>query len=92
MDFQTDPGADRRALMLISDRLSDPALERFFNHNAHRRAATRSLLELLGVPLPSWAERNVSGRTAATKAALSRFKADNPDDNLPRGYVPPRAR
>ena len=92
MDLSTDPAADRRALMLISDRLSDPTLERFFNHNAHRRAATRSLLELLGVPLPHWAERNVSGRTAATKAAWSAWKRDNPDENLPRSYVPPKPR
>ena len=92
MDLPTDAAADRRALARISDRLSDPELEKFFTHNAHRRAATRSLLELLGVPLPSWAQRNVSGRTAATKAALTRFRQDNPDQNLPRGYVPSKER
>ena len=92
MEIEHDPRSDQRALMIISDRLADPELERFFTHNAHRRAATRALLELLGVPLPSWAQRHVNGRSAATKAALARYRADNPDENLPRGYVPPRGR
>ncbi|MBX7482964.1 hypothetical protein [Qipengyuania qiaonensis] len=89
---QPDYAADRHALAVITDRLSDPRVADFFAHNAHRKAATRALLDLLGVPLPSWAQRNAGGRAAVTKAAMTRFRQDNPDLNLPRGYVPPKER
>jgi hypothetical protein len=92
MDLASDLAADRRAMMLITDRLQDPRVEEFFNHNDHRKAATRALMDLLGVPLPEWAKRRVSGRAAANKAAIDRFRADNPQASLPRGYVPPKAR
>jgi hypothetical protein len=87
-----DLAADRLALMQITDRLEDPRLEEFFTHNAHRKAATRALLDLLGVPLPRWAQRGVSGRAAVTQAAVARFRDDDPQSRLPRGYVPPKAR
>ena len=89
MNLASDPADDRRAMMLISDRLADPRVRAFFTQNRHKQSATRALLDLLGIPLPDWAERSPSGRAAVTKAALARFKADNPDENLPRGYVPP---
>ena len=87
-----DPGGDRLALMRVSDCLSDPSVEDYLTGNGHRIAATRFLLEALHIPLPNWAERGVSGRRAATKAALARFRQDNPDQNRPRGYIPPRPR
>ncbi|WP_226660579.1 hypothetical protein [Alteriqipengyuania lutimaris] len=92
MDPYPEPAEERRALMLISDRLSDPRVRAFFTQNRHKQAATRALLELLNIPLPDWAERNLSGRAGATQAAMMRFRADNPDEDLPRGYVPPPVR
>ena len=80
------------ALAYISDRLADPRIEQHFTKNVHKQAATRELLELFDVPLPGWARRGLSGPAARNKAMLDRFKADSPDHNLPRGYVPPRAR
>lgn len=80
------------ALSYISDRLNDPRVAEFFTQNRHKQSATRGLLDLLGVPLPDWAQRNLSGRAAAAKAALDRFRADHPEEQLPPRYVPPKAR
>lgn len=76
----------------MQDRLADPRVEEYFLGNRNRTAAARAMLDLLDVPPPPWAIRSPSGRAAVTKAAMARFKADNPDHNLPRGYVPPKAR
>ena len=80
------------ALNYISDRLDDPRVEQFFTKNRHKQSATRGLLDLLGVPLPAWAQRNLSGAASIAKAATDRFRADNPQERLPQGYVPPKAR
>jgi len=80
------------ALNYISDRLNDPRVEQFFTQNRHKQSATRGLLDLLGVPLPQWAQRSFSGRAGVAKAAMDRFRGDNPHERLPRGYVPPKAR
>jgi hypothetical protein len=88
----TTPYDEAVALNYISDRLSDPRIEQFFTLNRHKQAATRALLDLLGVPLPDWATRKLNGSAAANKAAMDRFRADNPQERLPRGYVPPKPR
>jgi hypothetical protein len=80
-----DYAADRLTLRCVADRLTDHAVEDYLTGNGHRIAATRFILEALHIPLPRWAERGVSGRRAATRDALERFRQDNPDDNLPRG-------
>lgn len=76
------------AMNYIGDRLADPRVETYFTRDRHKQAATRGLLELLGVPLPDWAQRSLSGRAAVAKAAVDRFRDDNPMERLPRGYVP----
>lgn len=73
------------AMNYIADRLCDPKVEAFFSSNRHKKSATRGLLDLLGVPLPEWAERNLSGRAAVMKAAMNRFRADYPHDTSKRG-------
>jgi len=82
MDLPTSPADDARAMMLISDRLADPRVQQFFSVNRHKQAATRALLEVLGIPLPKWAQRSPSGRAARHKAALDRFQADNLEEAL----------
>lgn len=77
-----DEGA---ALAFISDRLTDPRIEAYFTQNRHKQSATRGLLELFGVPLPEWATRKLNGQAAVAKAALDRFRADNPHDTAKRG-------
>lgn len=72
------------AMNYIGDRLADPKLERFFANDKNKRSATRGLLELLGVPLPDWAQRSPSGRAAVSKAAVDRFRADHPQERLRR--------
>lgn len=76
------------ALNYIADQLADPRVETYFTQDRHKQAATRGLLDLLGVPLPDWAQRKLSGRAAVTKAAMDRFRQDHPQENLPKGYVP----
>lgn len=78
MDHTTSPADDARAIMLITQRLTDPQVQQFFTGNRHKQAATRALLEVLGVPLPSWMQRSPSGRAAQHRAAVDRFLADNP--------------
>lgn len=80
------------ALNIIADRLNDPRVEQYFTQSRHKQSATRGLLDLLGIPLPDWAQRNLSGRAGAAKAALDRFRADHPQERLPKGYEPPKAR
>ena len=75
------------ALNYIGDRLADPQVEAFFSSNRHKQSATRGLLDLLGVPLPGWAQRSLSGRAAVTKAAIDRFREDHPA----QGQRPSRA-
>lgn len=76
------------AMNYICDLLNDPKVEEFFSSNRHKQSATRGLLELLDVPLPDWATRNPSGRAAVTKAAVNRFRADHPQERVPKPYVP----
>lgn len=80
----TDPVDDRIIMAAISQRLEHPDIEEFFTHGPHRKAATRALLDLLGVPLPDWARRNIGGRAAATKAAMDRFREDHPHERALR--------
>jgi hypothetical protein len=61
------------------DGLNNPAAADYFTRNPHRLAAFRATLELLSIPLPDWAERDISGRAAATRNALTAFRADNPE-------------
>lgn len=92
MDAHYDPRETQLDLMAIADRLNDPQVEEYLSGNRHRLATTRAVLELLEVPLPNWAERNISGRAAVTKAAIERWRDDNPHARLSRGYVPPNGR
>ena len=92
MDISHDPLADARALALVTERLDDPRIEAFFTKNKHKQAATREVLDLLGVPLPSWARRNLSGRAAASKAAMDRLRDDNPEYVARQPYYTPPKR
>ncbi|MEQ8411424.1 MAG: hypothetical protein RIC51_05215 [Erythrobacter sp.] len=83
-NLPTDPIEDRKIMAAISARLEQPEIEEFFIHGPHRKAATRALLDLLGVPLPHWAQRNIGGRAAVTKAAMNRFREDHPHERTPR--------
>ena len=92
MSKPTNPYDEALALTYITDRLNDPRVEQFFTQNRHKQSATRGLLDLLGVPLPGWAQRNLSGRAGAAKAAVGRFREDHPQARLPRSYVPAKPR
>lgn len=72
------------AMLYIGDRLADPRVQEFFSLNKNKASATRGILELLGVPLPQWAQRSPSGRAAVAKAAVDRFRADHPQERLRR--------
>jgi hypothetical protein len=37
------------------------------------------MLDLLSIPLPDWAARDISGRAAANRNAMAAFRADNPE-------------
>jgi hypothetical protein len=86
-----NPTNDREAhlaMAYINARLEDPRVEEHFTKDRHKQAATRALLDLLDVPLPSWAERSISGRASVTKAGMERFRQDNPQERIPRQYTP----
>ena len=59
------------------DGLNNPTVAEYFTRNPHRLAAFRATLDLLSIPLPDWAERDISGRAAATRNAMAAFRADN---------------
>jgi hypothetical protein len=59
--------------------LTNPGVVEYFSSNAHRMAACRALLDLLSIPLPDWATRDISGRAAARRNAIAAFRADNPE-------------
>jgi len=61
------------------DGLNNPAVAEYFTRNPHRLAACRAMLDLLSIPLPDWAARDISGRAAATRNAMTAFRADNPE-------------
>jgi hypothetical protein len=58
------------------DGLNNPVVHEYFTRNPHRLAAFRATLDLLSIPLPDWAERDVSGRAAATRKTMAAFRAD----------------
>lgn len=62
-----------------TDGLNNPAVADYFTRNPHRLAAARAMLDLLSIPLPDWAARDISGRAAATRNAMTAFRADNPE-------------
>lgn len=57
--------------------LNTPGVVEYFSGNAHRLAAFRALLELLAIPFPRWAERNVSGRAAARRDLIAAFREEH---------------
>ena len=59
--------------------LHNPGVIDYFSRNAHRMAACRALLDLLSIPLPDWAKRDISGRAAARRNAIAAFRADHPE-------------
>ena len=62
-----------------TNRLTHPGAADYFTRNPHRMAAVRAMLDLLSIPFPEWAERDISGRAAANRNMLATFRADNPE-------------
>ena len=60
------------------DRLTHPGVAAYFTRNPHRMAAVRAMLDLLSIPFPNWAERDISGPGAA-RNMLAAYRADNPE-------------
>jgi len=60
-------------------RLDHPSVADYFTRNPHRMAAVRAMLDLLSIPFPIWAERDISGRAAANRNMLATFRTDNPE-------------
>ncbi len=63
----------------FADTLNNPHVAEYFTRNPHRLAACRAMLDLLTIPLPDWAARDISGRAAATRNALAAYRTDNPE-------------
>jgi hypothetical protein len=42
-------------------------------------AAFRAVLELLSIPLPDWAKRDISGRAAARRNVIAAFREEHPE-------------
>jgi len=63
----------------VAGLLNIPGVVEYFSPNAHRMAAFRAVLELLSIPLPDWATRDISGRAAARRNAIAAFRQDNPE-------------
>ena len=62
---------------------NNPDLADYFTGNGNRIAACRAMLDLLGIPYPSWAQREASGRAAQHKAMITAFRDDNPHQRYP---------
>ena len=54
--------------------------EAYFTERADRRImiGLRATLEMLGIPLPEWAERKPTGRKPG-RAIMAAYRADNPE-------------
>jgi hypothetical protein len=63
----------------VAGLLNIPGVVEYFSPNAHRIAAFRAVLELLSIPLPDWAARDISGRAAARRKAIAAFREENPE-------------
>ena len=62
-----------------TDRLTHPGAAQYFTRNPHRMAAARAMMDLLSIPFPTWAERDISGRAAANRNMLAAFRTDHPE-------------
>jgi len=69
--------------------LNSSEAERYFTKSEHRMACFRGTLELLGIPLPNWAERKPSGRKPSIAVARA-YETDNPTPRFGGGTLPPR--
>lgn len=58
---------------------SDPELADYFRRNRNRMAACRAMLDLLRIPYPDWAMRDISGRGAQHRDMIAMFNRDHPD-------------
>lgn len=60
--------------------LSTDYAETYFTERADRRImiGLRATLEMLGIPLPEWAERKPTGRKPGRSIAAA-YRADNPE-------------
>jgi hypothetical protein len=60
--------------------LSTDYAETYFTERADRRImiGLRATLEMLGIPLPAWAERKPTGRKPGRSIAAA-YRADNPE-------------
>lgn len=56
---------------------SDPALADYFQRNRNRMAACRAMLDLLRIPYPDWAQRDISGRGAQHRDMIAMFNRDH---------------
>lgn len=59
--------------------LNHPGVIDYFSRNAHRMASFRALLELLSIPLPDWATRDISGRAANRRNVIAAFREEHPE-------------
>ena len=56
--------------------MSTIPVDDYFTSNPHRLATARAMLDLLSIPFPPWAKRDISGRAAANRDMLSAFHQD----------------
>ncbi|MBD2841508.1 hypothetical protein [Erythrobacter rubeus] len=84
MELPAVPLDDAIDLATVSDRLNNPEVAAYFRGNAHRLASVRAIISLLDLPAPDWSRRSLSGRASVHKAAIDRWKADNPDEAASR--------
>ncbi|KTE23899.1 MULTISPECIES: hypothetical protein [unclassified Sphingopyxis] len=62
---------------------NDPGLADYFRRNRARMAACRAMLDLLRIPYPDWALRDISGRGAQHRDMIAMFNRDNPHERFP---------
>ena len=62
----------------LAAKLEHPSIATYFTGNGHRIASFRTLLDMLNIPLPTWAARGISGIGPARRDAVAAYQADNP--------------
>ncbi len=74
----TNPGAPPISSAGFDALRSNPAISDYFRSNRSRMAACRAMLDLLSIPYPDWAHRDISGRGAQHRDMIAMFNRDNP--------------
>ena len=73
---QDSPAISSAGIAALND---NAEIARYFLGNGNRMAACRAMMDVLAIPYPEWAKRNLQGRAAQHREMVAMLRRDYPD-------------